>query len=135
MNKSADVLKSSARNLSSFLKKEVINPWSVSPDSVQVIKEENVIFEYAGQEKYNSANLLGVLVLSILFGIILSDFGEKGKPIVDWCSCLFNVAMKIVDIVIWYALSYIYISEQTLFKYNYLKHIHACSDLQGEIII
>ena len=113
MNKSADVLKSSARNLSSFLMKEVINPWSVSPDynSVQVIKEENVIFEYAGQEKYNSANLLGVLVLSILFGIILSDFGEKGKPIVDWCSCLFNVAMKIVDIVIWYALSYLYISE------------------------
>jgi Na+/H+-dicarboxylate symporter len=103
VNISADVLKSSAKNLSTFLKKEVINPWSVSPDSVQVIKEENVIFEYAGQEKYNSANLLGVLVLSILFGIILSGLGEKGKPIVDWCSCLFNVVMKTVDILIWYA--------------------------------
>jgi Na+/H+-dicarboxylate symporter len=77
VNKSADVLKSSARNLSSFLKKEVINPWSVSSDSVQVIKEENVIFEYAGQKKYNSANLLGVVVLSVLFGIILSGLGDN----------------------------------------------------------
>jgi Na+/H+-dicarboxylate symporter len=108
VNKSADVLRSSAGNLSSFLKKEVINPWSVSPVSVQVIKEENVIYEYAGQEKYNSTNLLGVLVLSLLFGIILSSLGEKGKPIVDWFSCLFDVVMKIVDILIWYVSSYLF---------------------------
>ena len=109
MNKSADVLKSSAKNLSSFLKKEVINPWSVSPHSVQVIKEENVIFEYAGQDKYNSPNLLGVLIVSIIFGIILSGLGDNGKPIVDLFSCLFKVVMKIVDIVIWYVSSYIFV--------------------------
>ncbi|CAB4009154.1 nuclear receptor-binding -like, partial [Paramuricea clavata] len=71
--------------------KEVINPWSVSPDSVQTIKEENVIYEYVGQKKYNSGNLLGVLVLSILFGIILNGLGKKGKPIADWLTCLFNI--------------------------------------------
>ena len=114
INKSAVVLKSSARNLSSFLKKEVINPWSVSADSVQVIEEKNVIYEYAGQEKYNSANLLGVLVVSILFGMTLSGLGEKRKPIVDWFSCLFKVIMKIVDIIIWYVLSYFLILDETL---------------------
>ena len=74
----------------------------VSPDFVQVIKEKGVIYEYAGQEKYNSTNLLGVLVLSIFFGITLSGLGEKGKPIVDWFSCLLRVTTKIVDITIWY---------------------------------
>ena len=130
MNKSADVLKSSARNLSSFLKKEVINPWSVSSDSVQVIKEENVIFEYAGQKKYNSANLLGVVVLSVLFGIILSGLGDNGKPIVDLFSCLFKVVMKIVDIVIWYVY-------RAISLFNLINNSKPCTfnDSQAEIII
>ena len=104
MNKSAVGLQLSARNLSSFLKREMINPWSISTDSVQVIKEQNINYEYAGQEKYNSPNILGVLVLSILFGIILSGLGEKGKPIVEWFSCLYTVIMKMVDIITWYVL-------------------------------
>ena len=130
MNKSADVLKSSARNLSSFLKKEVINPWSVSSDSVQVIKEENVIFEYAGQKKYNSANLLGVVVLSVLFGIILSGLGDNGKPIVDLFSCLFKVVMKIVAIVIWYVY-------RAISLFNLINNSKPCTfnDSQAEIII
>jgi Na+/H+-dicarboxylate symporter len=130
VNKSADVLKSSARNLSSFLKKEVINPWSVSSDSVQVIKEENVIFEYAGQKKYNSANLLGVVVLSVLFGIILSGLGDNGKPIVDLFSCLFKVVMKIVAIVIWYVY-------RAISLFNLINNSKPCTfnDSQAEIII
>ena len=79
----------------------MINPWSVSPDSVQTIKEENVIYEYVGQKKYNSGNLLGVLVLSILFGIILNGLGKKGKPIADWLTCLFNILMEIVQMIVW----------------------------------
>lgn len=115
MNVSTAGFKSSAKNLSSFLKKEVINPWSVSTNSVQVIKENNVIYEYAGQEKYNSTNLLGVLVLSILFGIILNGLGEGGKPIVDWFSCLFKVIMKLVNIFLWYVSYNIFRSYQKTF--------------------
>ena len=100
VNKSTSVLKSAA-NLSLFLKKELIIPWSISPDTVQVIQEQNVIYQYAGQEKYNSVNLLGVLVLSILFGIILNGLGEKGKPIAAWCNCLFHLLMEIVQKIVW----------------------------------
>jgi Na+/H+-dicarboxylate symporter len=103
VNTSSIFVKSSARNLSSFLKKEVINPLSVSANSVQVIKEGNVIYEYAGQAKYNSANLLGVLVLSIVFGIILNGMGEKGKPIANLFNCLFHLLMELVQMIIWYA--------------------------------
>ena len=100
VNKSTSVLKSAA-NLSLFLKKELIIPWSISPDTVQVIQEQNVIYQYAGQEKYNSVNLLGVLVLSILFGIILNGLGEKGKPTAQWCNCLFHLLMEIVQMIVW----------------------------------
>ncbi|XP_028403905.1 excitatory amino acid transporter 3-like [Dendronephthya gigantea] len=103
VNKSAVHLKSSPGNLSSFLKKEEINPWSISADSIQVIKEGNVIYEYVGQEKYNSANLLGVLVLSIVFGIVLNGLGDKGKAITDLFTCLFQLFLKIVEIVMWFS--------------------------------
>ena len=101
INKSSILVRSSARNLSSFLKDEIINPWSVSADSAQVIEEGNFIYEYAGQQKYNSANLLGVLVLSILFGIILNGMEEKGKPIANWFNCLFQLLMQLVKMIIW----------------------------------
>ncbi|XP_028403885.1 excitatory amino acid transporter 1-like [Dendronephthya gigantea] len=103
VNKSAVHLKSSPGNLSSLLKKEEINPWSISADSIQIIKEGNVIYEYVGQEKYNSANLLGVLVLSIVFGIVLNGLGDNGKAIADFFSCLFQLFMKIVEIIMWFS--------------------------------
>ena len=104
VNKSVVGLQSSVKNLTSFIRKETINPWSISDsaDSVEVVKEQNVVYEYAGLEKYPSPNVLGVLVFSVLFGMILSGLGEEGKPIVDWFSCLFKVIMKMVDILIWY---------------------------------
>jgi Na+/H+-dicarboxylate symporter len=78
-----------------------VNPWSISRDNVQVIKEESVLSEYDGQEKYNSANLLGVLTFSVVCGIILHTLGEEGKPWVAWFGCLFNVTLKMVDIFMW----------------------------------
>ena len=79
----------------------MVNPLGVLPDFLQVIKEKDVIYEYAGQEKYDSTNLLGVLVLAILFGVILSSLGDEGKPIVDLFRCLFLVSVRIVHIGIW----------------------------------
>ena len=100
-NKSTDDLKSSAKNMSTFLKNEVVNILSISGDNVQVIKGQDVIFEYDGQEKYNSGNILGVLTFSVVCGVILHSLGEKGKPIVSWFDCLFNVILKMVDLFMW----------------------------------
>jgi Na+/H+-dicarboxylate symporter len=91
----------SAKNLSSFLKTEVVNPWGISPENVQVIKEENVILQYNGQEKYNSANILGILAFSVVCGVILHTLGEEGKPLVSWFQCLFDVILKLVDLFMW----------------------------------
>lgn len=101
MNKTTAGVKSSAKNMSSFLKTEIINPWGMSSGNVQVIKGENAISEYDGQEKYNSANTLGILTFSVVCGVILHTLGEEGKPLVSWFDCLFNVILKLVDLFMW----------------------------------
>ncbi|XP_046844090.1 excitatory amino acid transporter-like [Xenia sp. Carnegie-2017] len=102
-NKSVDVIGMSATNMSKFLKEQTINPWFSSPHSVQVIEKGNIIYEYAGQQRYQAANYLGVLTLSIAFGIILSGLGEQGKPLVNWFTCLFRVTMKLVELILWFS--------------------------------
>ena len=47
-------------------------------------------------------NVLGLLVFSIAFGIILGGMGEKGKPLKDFFNCLSEASMRIVHLIIWY---------------------------------
>ena len=92
----------SARNISDVLKNKIINPWRKSRDSIEIIEENNMVDEFDGLEKYNSANLIGILAISVVFGSILSILDEEGKPIVQLVTCLFKVMMKMVDLFIWY---------------------------------
>ena len=98
----------SASNISDAFKNKVINPWSISRDNVQVIEEDDVVYDYDGLENYNSANLVGVLAISVVFGSILSILGEEGKPVVELVGCLFKVMMKMVDLFIWYVYLFIH---------------------------
>ena len=86
--------------MSRFLNNEVINPWSISRDSIQVVRGEKSVYEYGGLEKYNSANILGILGFSVVFGAILNILGDEGKPMTQWFKCLFNVTMKMIDVFI-----------------------------------
>lgn len=101
VNKTTENYQSSPKSLSSLLKNEIINPWSISRDGIQVIKEENAVHDYDGLEKYFSTNILGFLVFSVVFGAILSILGKEGKPMTQWFNCLFNVSMKMIEIVMW----------------------------------
>ena len=47
-------------------------------------------------------NVLGLVVFSVLMGVILSRMGTKGKPLMDFCTCLAEASMKIFVIFIWY---------------------------------
>uniref|UniRef100_A0A3Q1BSX9 Amino acid transporter n=1 Tax=Amphiprion ocellaris TaxID=80972 RepID=A0A3Q1BSX9_AMPOC len=47
-------------------------------------------------------NILGLLVLSLAFGLILSSMETEGKPLRDFFNCLNKAMMHLVNIVIWY---------------------------------
>lgn len=73
----------------------------MSENAFQIIQETNSGYEYDGLKKNNRLNILGVLVVSIAFGLILSKMGEQGRPMTQWFSILLEVTMKIVELIMW----------------------------------
>ena len=102
-NISSNDFKNSARNLSKLLKDRFINPWSVldKQNVFQVIEESGSYYEYDGLKKNSRLNLIGILVFSVAFGVVLSKMGEQGRLMTQWFTILLEVTMKMVNIVIW----------------------------------
>ncbi|XP_076461646.1 excitatory amino acid transporter 1-like [Babylonia areolata] len=48
-------------------------------------------------------NVLGIVVFSVLFGVMLGRMGERGRPIMDFCQCIVEVTMKLFQIFLWYS--------------------------------
>uniref|UniRef100_A0A3Q3BJJ1 Amino acid transporter n=1 Tax=Kryptolebias marmoratus TaxID=37003 RepID=A0A3Q3BJJ1_KRYMA len=51
----------------------------------------------------NGINILGLLIFSAAFGLVLSSMESKGKPLRDFFTCLNEAIMQLVNIVIWYS--------------------------------
>lgn len=47
-------------------------------------------------------NVLGLVVFSVVFGIVLGRIGDKGKPLKAFFEALNEVVMKMVSLVMWY---------------------------------
>jgi Na+/H+-dicarboxylate symporter len=41
----------------------------------------------------NGSNILGLVCFAIVFGVALAKMGEKGKPLLDFFSCLREVSL------------------------------------------
>lgn len=54
-------------------------------------------------EKKDGMNVLGLVVFSIAFGIVISQMGPAGKPMVDFFQSMNDAIMKLVSLVIWYS--------------------------------
>lgn len=104
-NKSAEEYKDSAKNLTKLLRNGFLNPWSVShkQNVFQMIEESGSDYEYDGLKTDGRLNILGILVFSIAFGIILSKMGEQGRPMTQWFSIMLEVTMKLVEIIMWFS--------------------------------
>uniref|UniRef100_A0A915NK54 Amino acid transporter n=1 Tax=Meloidogyne floridensis TaxID=298350 RepID=A0A915NK54_9BILA len=59
-------------------------------------------------EKYklghtDGMNILGLIVFCIAFGIVLSQLGPRGRPMVDFFAILDLVSMRLVSLIMWYS--------------------------------
>uniref|UniRef100_H2YKS8 Amino acid transporter n=1 Tax=Ciona savignyi TaxID=51511 RepID=H2YKS8_CIOSA len=50
-----------------------------------------------------SPNVLGIIIFSIFFGIMLSKIREEGKVVSDFFSALNTIFMKMITVIIWYS--------------------------------
>ncbi|KAL3067860.1 hypothetical protein niasHS_016826 [Heterodera schachtii] len=50
-----------------------------------------------------SSNILGIIVCSIIVGIVLSQMGDKARTMIDFFSVLDQVSMRIIGWLMWYS--------------------------------
>ena len=55
-------------------------------------------------------NVLGLVVFSIVFGIVLGRMGDKGTPLKAFFETLNEVVMKMVTLVMWYVMHIVIIA-------------------------
>ena len=70
------------------LVKEIMPGSKTVPDGVKV-------------DPKGSINVLGLVVFSIVFGIVLGKIGERGMPLKAFFEALNEVIMKMVALVMW----------------------------------
>ncbi|KAL8559483.1 hypothetical protein ACOMHN_037147 [Nucella lapillus] len=51
----------------------------------------------------DGVNVLGIITFCTAFGILISNMGERGRIMMDFFTCLNEIIMKLVAIVMWYS--------------------------------
>jgi len=79
----------------------LVSPGSVAVNDSGQIRDPNnsLTWKFKG-EWTNGSNILGLVFFAIVFGIALAKMGEKGKPLLDFFTCLSDAMMVITTWVI-----------------------------------
>ncbi|XP_014872633.1 excitatory amino acid transporter 1-like [Poecilia latipinna] len=84
-----------------FRKYLTVNPSSNS--SGNPIGATNISTNAPTAGTSDGINVVGLLVFSVAFGLILSSMGSEGKPLRDLFNCMNKAIMRLVSIAIWYS--------------------------------
>ncbi|XP_062596010.1 excitatory amino acid transporter 1-like [Saccostrea cucullata] len=70
-------------------------------NTTEVLKESVTVEPSKGET--GQSNILGLVVFSVCFGIVIGRMGEKGKPLLNFCNCVTECTMKLFVVFIWYS--------------------------------
>lgn len=76
----------------------------MSRDGNLTLIRNDVTYEYGGSSKGGGTNMIGLITLSIFFGVVLNIIKEDGVPLVNLFRSLWTATMKMVEIIMWYVL-------------------------------
>ena len=95
-------LRGSAKNLTNFVENTIYDPWSINGNKNTVdtvIKNTKTV--RAGLEKADRVNVLGLIVLSLAFGIALNTLAGEGEELIKLFATLMKIVMALVNAIMW----------------------------------
>ena len=87
----------------------------MSTDNHVILIKNDVTYEYGGISRGGGTNMVGLIALSIAFGVVLNIIKEDGLPLVNLFRSLWTASMKLVEIIMWYVGI---LNELEFFKFN-----------------
>ena len=92
----------SAEQVAAFIKENILDPArSLKSSDQQVVIAFDKTYDFGGTAKGGGTNMIGLIFVSIAFGVVLNMIKEEGKPLVDVFNSLWNATMKLVQIIMW----------------------------------
>ena len=91
----------------------------MSRDGNMILIKNDVSYEYGGISKGGGTNMIGLITLSIAFGVVLNVIEDDGLPLINLFRSLWTASMKLVEIIMWY-IEHIF-SPFLLFKFAVVK--------------
>ena len=77
-----------------------VNVLTVS-DFNKLLSKENIMWSL--RRKYQTVNIIAIVVFSILFGIAIKMAGEKGEPLEEVLESAYTVMLKFVQLISYYS--------------------------------
>ncbi|XP_028406937.1 excitatory amino acid transporter 1-like [Dendronephthya gigantea] len=79
------------------------NKVSMSSEGHVTLIKNDVTYEYGGISSGGGTNMVGLIALSIAFGVVLNTIKKNGLPLVNLFRSLWHTIMKLVEIIMWLA--------------------------------
>ena len=90
----------SAKAMAQLLKNDKVVTWFSKDGNVTIVRND-VILDFGGVVKGGGTNVVGLVVFSIAFGIVLNLIKENGKPLVSIFKSLCCATLKMVELIMW----------------------------------
>ena len=79
----------------------MVVPWSEINGTQVVMITNDKDYTFSGTIEKDGTNFMGLIVFSILLGVVLRKLGEDGRPLLDFCRSWMHVVMMLVSWIMW----------------------------------
>ena len=90
----------SAEDAADLLGNNIVLPWSANRKNITIIKHAKS-YKFSGTIDKDGTNFMGLIIFSILLGVILRKLGDDGRPLLEFCRAWLHVIMMLVSWIMW----------------------------------
>ena len=96
-----ETIPSAAEDVANLLKDKTVVPWGVVGGKNLTIITKDKTYSFSGTIQKDGTNFIGLILFSVVLGIILRKLGEDGRPLLGFIRSWFHVVMMLVSWIMW----------------------------------